>query len=305
LNKAGNTYLSLLSGDVVAGYMATPTNQSQTLSAWTTGNPLPNVFQVTLRRDTSANTPVNLFFARVLGISTWNCTATATAAFSLTSNVTGFKSNGQNAKLLPIAVDASFWSSFLSTGYSPDGATHDSYTMTLPTTSTPAPGNVTAGGDGIPEFDNTYPNNTSPGNFGLVDIGPSATDTPTFANWITNGPSSSDLSYFGANGLQATPSQPATLQGGPGLKSDLVTDLANIVGQTREVPLFSAYSGNGGNTTYTIVGFAGVTIVSATGHGSNIQVVVQPVVVDDPTATTGSGTNSSFIYTKMPLQLTR
>src|SRR6185369_17026991 len=114
--------------------------------------------------------------------------------------------------------------------------------------------------------------------------------------WINNGPSPADLSYFGTNGLQATPSQPATMKGGPGLKSTLISNLAGIVGQPRVIPLFSSFSGSGSNTQYTIVGFAGVTIVSATGQGSNIQVIVEPTAVIDTTATTGSGSGSTFVY---------
>jgi hypothetical protein len=95
------------------------------------------------------------------------------------------------------------------------------------------------------------------------------------------------------------------MKGGPGLKSTLVSNLADIVGQPRVVPLFSSYSGNGANTQYTVVGFAGITIVSATGHGSNIQVIVQPTIVTDPTATTGNGSGASFVYQATPISLTR
>src|SRR6202030_1793434 len=118
---AGKVSLSLLSGDTTVGYMSNPTNQQQTLSAWSSGSPLPNAVSVVMRRDTTANTPVNLFFARVLGINTWNCTATATAAFLQASSVTGFTSTGANGKLLPIAIDVNLWNSFLATGQSPDG----------------------------------------------------------------------------------------------------------------------------------------------------------------------------------------
>jgi Flp pilus assembly protein TadG len=305
-NTAGSTTLTLPAADIVVGYMATPTNQQQTLTAWSSGN-LPNCIQVLLRRDSTANTPVSLFFARVLGINTWNGTATATAAFLQTSSVTGFNGSSSTSygTLLPLAVDVNYWNAFLATGLSPDGTRSDSYTVTLPTTANSAPGNVTSGADGTPEFNNLYPNNTSPGNFGLIDIGPPANDTPTFRTWIDNGPSAADLSYFGSDGLQATPSAPATLKGGPGLKSTLVSNMADVVGQPRVVPLFSSYSGNGSNTQYTIVGFAGITIVSATGHGSNIQVVVQPITAVNPTATTGTGSGSSFVYEMTPISLVR
>ena len=305
LNTAGSVALSMLTTDTVTGYMANPRDQSETLHAWTSGEPMPNTFQVMLRRDNSANSPVDLFFARVLGITTWSCTAKATAAYQQPSNVTGFRSSTINSKLLPIAVDVNYWNDFLASGTSPDGTKVDSFTATLPDTDTAPPYNVSTGGDGIPEFNNLYPNNNSPGNFGLVSIGPPATDTPSFRSWIDNGATPSDMSYFGANGFQATPTNPAICAGGPGMKSTLVSNLAGIVGQARIVPLFSSCTGNGSNTEYTIVGFAGITIVSATGSGSNIQVVVQPIAVTDLTATTGSGGNSSFIYASTPLGLTR
>jgi Flp pilus assembly protein TadG len=304
-NSAGQVKLTLLSSDTMVGYMANPTNQQLTLNAWGAGEPLPNTVQVTMRRDNTANTPVPLFFGKVLGYSTWNVTATATAAFLQASNVTGFKSSTVNGKLLPIAVDVNLWNNFISTGKSPDGTTSDAYAVTLPSGSNPAPGNVTSSGDGIPEFNALYPNSNSPGNFGLVDIGPPSNATPTFENWITNGPSPTDLSYFGTNGLQATPGDPATLKGGPGLKSVLQTYLQDVIGEERIVPLFSSYSGNGSNTQYTIVGFAGVTIVSATGRGSNMQIIVQPIATVDSTATTGSGSGSSFVYPSTPVSLVR
>jgi Flp pilus assembly protein TadG len=305
LNSAGKKTLSLLPGDTTIGYMANPANQQQTLNAWASGDLLPNSVRVLMRRDGTANTPVPLYFAKALGYGSWNGTATATAAFLQKSTVTGFKSTTANAKLLPIALDVALWNSFLATGLSPDGTRSDSFSATLPTPNNHAPGNVSASGDGIPEFNDAYPNKNSPGNFGLVDIGPDANDTNAFRTWLNNGASPSDLNHFGPDGLQATPGAPAILKGGPGLKSTLEFDLAGVVGQPRIVPLFSSYSGSGSNTQYTIVGFAGITIVSATGQGSNMQVVVQPVAVIDPTATTGSGGGSKFVYPAPPISLVR
>jgi hypothetical protein len=167
---------------------------------------------------------------------------------------------------------------------------------------------VTSGGDNVPEFTDVYPNNNSPGNFGLVCIGPPASDTPAFRTWIDNGGSPSDMAYFGSNGLQATPSSPLTMKGGPGLKSTLQNNLQNAIGQPRVIPPFSSCTGNGNNTSYTVVGFAGVTIVRASGQGNNMQVTVQPIVVIDPTTTTSStswGNSNRFIYPTSPLALIR
>jgi Flp pilus assembly protein TadG len=316
-NSAGKVTRALLSSDSTVGYLSDPTSQPELLSPWTTGQALPNAVQVVMRRDGTVHTPQRVFFGLVLGHDTWNVASTATAVFLQTSNVTGFKSTTVNAKLLPIAVDVNLWNHFLSTGQSPDGTTSDSYSVTLPnssrpnssnpSSSKPAPGNVTPGGDGIPEFNVLYPNSNSPGKFGLVDIGPPppSNSTPTFENWILNGSSPADLSYFGSDGLHATPSAPASLAGGPALKSTLQTNLADIIGQPRIVPLFSSYTGQGSNTRYTIVGFAGVTIVSATGRGNNLQIIVQPIVTVDSTATTGRGSSSSFVYPTTPISLVR
>src|SRR5437588_4311558 len=98
------------------------------------------------------------------------------------------------------------------------------------------------------------------------------------------------------------------MQRGPGRRSGLVSSWQNVIGQPRVVPLFSSVSGTGSNTTYTIVGFAGVTIVQASGSGSNIQVTLQPAIAIDSTATTnGQSWNNStqFIYPTTPLALIR
>jgi len=303
LNSAGSVNLTALTSDMVVGYMVNPTDQQATLSPWSMNEPLPNTFQVLLRRDNTANTPVQLFFARVLGINTWNCTARATAACQGFTSITGFKGSNVNGQLLPIAIDVNYWTTFILTGRSPDLSWSDSSSVSQPSANDP-PTNVKSGSDGIPEFNDTYPNKNSPGNFGLVSIGPPTTSVPTYSSWILNGPSPSDLNYFGANGLQATSGQPATIAGGTGLKSTLVDDLASIVGRPRIIPLFSNYGSNGSNTQYTIVGFAGITIVSATNQGTNMKVVIQPMAVTDVTATPGNG-NSSFIFSSAPVRLTR
>ncbi|MBI3839439.1 MAG: hypothetical protein HY288_16085 [Planctomycetia bacterium] len=299
LNTAGNTSLSLPNSDIVVGYLANPKDQQQTLSAWSSGS-LPNSVQVLMRRDSTANTPVSLFFARVLGINSCSGTATATASYIQGSKVTGFKgtTGGPNATLIPIAIDVNFWNNFISTGKSPDGTWSDSFTLTSSDT-------VSSGSDNVPEFNDTYPNKKSPGNFGLVSIGPPSSSVGPYQNWIDHGAAPSDLNYFGTNGLQATPSSPATLDGGPGLKSTLETNLAGIVGQPRAVPLFSQYSEQGSNSQYKIVGFVGITVVSATGNGSKMQIIIQPTSVVDSTATTGSGSGSSFVYPTPPLALVR
>jgi Flp pilus assembly protein TadG len=310
-NQGGGVSLSLPAGDIVVGYEAAP--GVQPISAWETGQPPPNCVQVTLRRDSVANGALPLIFAPVLGNNYSNLSATATAAFSPGRfRVTGFKgtSGGPNAKLLPIAMSVDTWNQYMTSGQSPNGVRYDGYSVetVLPNSTTQPPSNVTSGSDHTPELRGVYPDETMPGNYGLVQFNPTASQSEgTSANWIVNGPSYSDLAGFGPNGLQATPQQPATLQAGTGLKSSLVGDLNAVVGQPRAIALYSSYSGSGSGGTYTIVGFAGVTIVSASGSGSHINIVFQPTVLIDPTVTTDTTTQTvtEFVYPQVPVVLVR
>jgi Flp pilus assembly protein TadG len=308
-NTAGGVNLQLADADIIVGYQASP---GDAVTPWAIGQPLPNAVQVTVRRDSTLNNPLPLYIGPVIGTPTWSGTATATAAFQARQNtVTGFNTpaNGKNPLLLPIGVDVAYWNAYMLTGMSPDGLIHDSYTAKLPTATLLPPNNVSNGADNIPELMDVYPNVTSPGNFGLVNLNYTnpVNNDPTFSSWIRNGPSPSDIATFGANGFQATPTSPVQIKGGPGLKSNLVGDLNAIIGQPRVVPLFSSYSGQGSNTYYTIVGFAGVTVVRADGNGSNETIAFQALPVVDTTATTGAnaGNATQFVYPTSPLRLTR
>lgn len=308
-HRAGGVGLTLPAQDVVVGYEAASSRGD--VPAWGSGQPYPNAVQVTTRRGQEANGPVGLFFAPALGIKTWSGGATAVAYFKPgNAGVTGFTTTkAPLPKLLPITIDVNFWNTFLATGKSPDGTVHDVFTAKLPTSQQQPPANVSAGGDGVPEFQDGYPNNNSPGNFGLINLRLTnpQNDMPAFSNWILNGPSASDLDSFGASGYQATPAAPVDVKGGPGLKSSLQPDFQAIIGETRAVPLFSSYSGNGSNTFYKVVGFAAVTVVKATGRGSNLEVVLQPMILINPNATTqpGAQTVNGFIYPSTPISLTR
>src|SRR5205807_8708037 len=73
LNKAGNVSITLLDGDVQFGF--TDANGHFHLH----GNNFPNTIEVVVRRDETANQPVGLFFAGVLGMSSVSMQATARA----------------------------------------------------------------------------------------------------------------------------------------------------------------------------------------------------------------------------------
>jgi Flp pilus assembly protein TadG len=322
LNPAGNATLNLNSNDVSVGYVGVPANTSPFLP-WNLSTNWPNSVQVVVHRDgtSTASAPsLPLFFGKVLGTKTADVVANATATAQGGANITGFNTgpNGPNGDLLPITLDVATWNYFLlNRGRMPDGNIYDNFTVATGSGAPAPPANVTGSEtssqpDGIPEIPYLYPNGTTAGNFGLVQLYDPNTNkngTPGFRNWIANGPSPSDLASFGSKGLQlGNALNPLHLKGTPGLKSTLQSDLAAIVGQRRVLPLYSTVTGNGDNADYTIVAFVGVTITSATGRGdANMQVTIQPIITNDPTATVGTppltGTPSAFVY--RPLALTR
>ena len=244
----------------------------------------PNTVNVTMRMDSTANGPLALFFGNALGVTSSSMTATASATIFTASAVQTFSSgsgsgsSGVKSPLLPVGLDINYWNQFLRNGVSPDGTVH-------------------SGPNGAPQIQ-VYPYpGSAPGNFGLVCIGPPATDCPTFQNWILNGPSASDLAYLTGNGLvPATPEAPQPWIGGPGMKSSLTVDFASSVGQPRLIPVFEPIStspyqaagAQGSSAFYNVVGFVGVTITEAQGEGFHTLIAVQPCAVLDPTAIFGS-----------------
>jgi Flp pilus assembly protein TadG len=310
-HKAGGVTLRLRISDVVVGYQAVP--GSEPVTAWSSGQPVPNCVQVTTRRDSTANGSLPLFFARVLGTSHSNLSATAVAAFDKDKyRVTGFDSDSANGKLLPLAVNINTWNQFVATGRSPDGVRRDDYTLelTLPNSPVQAPDNVSDDGDNTPELVGTFGSAHTPGDFVLVqfDASGGSPSTPAAASWIRSGPTPYDMSGFGPQGMQATPENPLMLPGGTGMKSSLMEDLKSVIGQPRVVPLYSSYAGNGNNRQFAIVGFAGISVVAANGTGNHMKVVAQPAIVIDPTATSTTGTTTTvteFVYPGLPISLVR
>lgn len=305
-NKAGDVAsLNLLTSDVQFGFMDGSGNVTYGSTNY------PNTVQVMLRRDSYANAPLPLFFAPVIGTRSWNLTASASATI-YNGVITSFNPNGGgigssfansssgagsgttggayggwgssyasstgcgsfNCTLLPVAFDVNEWNAFMAAGVSPDGSVHTDATNTPQIKVYPSP-------------------KQSPGNFGLLCIGPWTNATPDYENWILNGPSASDLQTLINEGLfPVSQSAPQPWKGSPGLRTTLSSYFAQIIGKPRLLPLFQpassnpyqAASGSGSNTTYAIVGFAGVKVTAVSGSGVNLNISVQPCDVIDPTA---------------------
>jgi Flp pilus assembly protein TadG len=267
-NKAGGVYISVLDSDVTFGYLDASGNYSTSYTAF------PNTISVTTRRDGNANTPLSLFFGPVFNVSSENMTATARATI-YAGDITSLQDiKGIDAHILPVALDVNIWKNFYQTGQSPDG-------------------NIYYGPNGDPQL-LVYPVDTNtPGSFGLIDVGPSANNAPAFRTWIDNGWTPNDIQYLLDNSLlPVSMSSPAAWKVGPGLKSTLLTNFQDQIGNPNLIPLFTpasqtpyvAATGTGQGATYAVVGFAGITISQATGDGNNMNISIQPAANIDATS---------------------
>jgi hypothetical protein len=275
LNKAGNVNITLLDQDVTFGFTDA---QGKYTSPYLLG--FPNTIQVVVRRDDVANGPLNLFFAKVLGIASLNITATARATI-YSGAVSSLQSlPGVSAHVLPVALDYKIWDNFYKTNQSPDGLIHLNPSNNTPQLQVyPYPGNA-------------------PGSFGLVDTGPPAQNIPAFKNWIDNGQTPNDISYLlSHNMLPVSMNAPQQWKVGPGFKDSMQSDFASQQGLPNLIPLFKAVHypdlldptytaalNQGQGATYAIVGFIGVTVSQVSANGLPLVVDIQPMAVVDPNA---------------------
>ncbi len=269
LNGAGNSSLTLLSSDIEFGY----TDSTGTYTTPAPNGTFPNTVKVTLRRDSTANGALGLFFGPVIGTPTANLKAVAAATI-----YTGTFNSPQNVSnlqlgLLPVTYDINHWNNFLSTGKDPDG-------------------NTNTDSRGLPDLE-VYPSVKYTGNFGLLGLDDSHVGTSTINGWIDNGFTQSDLKTLLSNSASdQTPLIPLSShnqnilpsastdglgswnwQGDTGMKTEALHELANYVGDTFLLPLFkplnssqksyAAGYGNGSNYYYNIVQFVSVKIVSS------------------------------------------
>ncbi|MDH3717810.1 MAG: pilus assembly protein TadG-related protein [Planctomycetota bacterium] len=263
--------------------------QNRTFQAATTATlSQANAVQTTTRLDSSRTNSAPLFFARIFGRDSQDMDAVATAA--LWSNLKGFRipPNGQNLPLLPIAYDLDTWEEAMA-GIGPDNWSWDG-----------GQGQTNATPDGVKEI-NLHPegNNGSPGNRGLIEIGPDGGDTNAFRQQILHGINPAELNHHGGS-LELSSQGQMTLSGETGIRSTLQGDLHAIVGQTRIVPLFNQLADSGTNASYTIVKFGAVRIMEVDFNGSPKRIIAQPTHVyihgAIPDTSGASGSSSDMIY---------
>jgi Flp pilus assembly protein TadG len=279
LNTAGGvSSLTLLDSDIQFGF----TDANGAYTAYASGSPYPNTIKVTMRRDSTANTALALFFGPVLGLPTVDLNATSSATI-YAANVNSFANTSSLAVgMLPMTYDVNNWNSFLATGLAPGAST------------------VTLDALGNPDIQ-IYPSLKDTGNFGLLGLDDSHAGASTVSSWITSGLTQADLQNLLSNSASAqTPLIPLSQHnqnilpsastdglgswnwvGDTGMKTSVEHTLSNYVGNTYLLPLFkplnssdanyTAGIGNGSHYDYNIVQFVSVQLISANGG-----VIVQP-----------------------------
>jgi Flp pilus assembly protein TadG len=270
-NGAGGvSSLTLLDSDIEFGY----TDGSGNYTAYNSKAPVfPNTIRVTMRRDSSANGTLSLFFASVIGNSSTNVTAKA-AATVMGGSIDNFTNTGLNVGMLPVTYDVNSWNNFIKTGLWPDGTSQTD-------------------SNGVPILQ-VYPSVKDSGNFGQLTLDDSHAGDSTERGWVDNGMAPSDFAALQAANLIPLSAHNANSWdwlGDTGFKASLVMDINSYVGKSFLLPLFTPYNadsnnyqagtGNGSHYNYNIVQFVGVKIVDG---GGNRQILIQPAAVSDPSA---------------------
>jgi Flp pilus assembly protein TadG len=274
------------SGDVVIGYLAHGSDPQGQLD--TTDSQKYNAVQIRVRRVSSQNGEVPMFFGKTLGLSSVATEAIATAVIE--KNVKGFRTPDDNETInvLPIAIDRETWNNLINSGTGNDNWRWDESTNT-----------VVLGADNIKEV-NLFPQGSGwARKRGMVDIGSSST-TADLKRQIVQGINRQDMLDLG-KALEFDGSGNLTLNGDMGISSGVFDELVSIIGKTRVIPIFDSVSGTGHNCTYTIVQWAGVRILDMklVGSSSSKRLTVQPASVVSKYASPNpdSTPTSWFVYT--------
>jgi hypothetical protein len=204
--------------------------------------------RVTLRRDSSANSPITLFFAGVFGIVESDVAATATAVLQKASIME------PGADVLPIVVPQNEWNA---------GGAGDTWSIY---------------GDGKLQDGN---GNDVPGNWGTLDIGSEFNSTSDMRDQIVNGLDQTHLDALYGDGriLQNThldSSQNCYMNGDPGLSAGMKFAIQEIQGQSRIIPLIDSSTDGGGNLEFHVVGWAVCVVGDSAWNGNkNTHVNIQ------------------------------
>ncbi len=228
---------TVLDSDIEIGKYDTSSGTTATIA---TGSGLADAVRVTLRRDSSANGEVSLFFARVIGIQTAPVVVTATAYLPPARRIR------PGTGILPFSIPVSTWTS------QNVGDTWSVY------------------GDG--KLEDTV-GNVIPGNWGTLDIGNSNNSTADLSNQILDGLRQEDLDALYADGRIPTneyidAGAPFSANGDPGLSSGIKNAVQQVEGTTKLIPIYDTVSGQGANVEFHVVGWGAVEVVDSQWGGA-------------------------------------
>lgn len=294
-NRIGGVYASLLDIDIDIGFMANPYDHSQSLLDKAGWPERPyNAVLVTVRRDQRhAGGPVKLIFGRFLGTNQVEVAASATAVVAMGNAKPRGNQGDVRGAILPLVYQVDEWNALLSarqagTTVDANGQTYnftDNYSVDARSN---GPAGVGRGSDGTLEGI-LYPDRTTSGNFGSISFSKSKVNNSTsvLREMIERGPNHSDWPDLG-DILNASPSNPISVNGDPGISAGIESAIREIIGETHILPLYSEVSGTGNNSFYRIVGFVPITIVAVDLHGANKQIVFQPRIASYKASINGS-----------------
>ncbi|MFH1301302.1 MAG: pilus assembly protein TadG-related protein [Planctomycetota bacterium] len=197
--------------------------------------------RVTLRFDTQANSPVSLYFARVLGINESDLNATATAVLQKASFLTA------GVGVMPFTIPKAEWD---------NADLGDVWSIYA---------------DGHLE-DNIGAN--IPGNWGTCDIGRDINSTSDMRDQIMNGLRQEDLNALNAAGRIPSPdyidsSVSLSLNGDPGFSAGLKLAVDQVHGLTKLIPIYDSTANNGGVVEFHVVGWAVCEVIDSHWCGTN------------------------------------
>lgn len=212
--------------------------------------------RVTLRRDATANGPVSLFFANVIGISDQPVVATATAVLRRGNAFKG------GTDILPFALPESFWDSLA------DG---DQLSIYNDNTITDEDGNQVTVTD---EFGNPVP-----GNWGTLDVGYENNSSSDLMFQIRHGIVQGDIDALYSEGRLPHNEElrgPVLLQGDTGISIGIKDSVQAIYGETRIIPIYDTIngefinnSGTGNNAEFHTVKWGVVKVIDSRWNGNN------------------------------------
>lgn len=249
-SPAGDSGFIVLDADIETGQYdrATINDTSQPVVLFETG--LHDAVRVTLRRDASANGPVQLFFARLLGVNEQPLEVTATAVLRRASGLQ------EGVYILPFAIPVEFWDSL------PEGQVFRVWSDSKITD----------------EYDNQVnviddSGNEVPGNWGTVDIGLQNNSTRNREDQTLLGLAQEDLNALDSDGRIVGTGElkaPVWLEADTGLASGMKDIIIGIEGQDRVIPLYDYVQEDGsGNTAEFHIVAWGVIEVSGSRWNGN------------------------------------